>query len=246
LFSKKFSESVENQLIIYNKWETYPIKKYDPTLENMSKIRYAVKGSYWDTQDRIHINIYVCEIITGVKKASIEYEFDRSLIDETFAPIQPKNFEKAKEDQEIFTTDEIQSGGLMLDVYTNKGQDDIIFTEGEKMKIYVKTNMPCYIQLIYHLNDTSRILFLNNEFLDVDLVNKMYELPFSFVCREPFGVETLQVNAREAPFPKIKTYTKNGLIYIDENLSSILNKSREPGNNIMQAEKRITITTMPN
>ena len=106
--------------------------------------------------------------------------------------------------------------------------------------------MPCYIQLIYHLSDSSRILFLNNEFLDISQVNKIYELPFTFVCREPFGVEILQVNVREEPFPKIKTYTENGLIYINEDLSSILNKSREPGNNIMQAEKRLTITTMPN
>ncbi len=246
LFSKQFRETVEHHLVVDNNWETYPIKKYDPTIENMSKIRYAVKGSYWDTEDKININIYVCEILSGIKKASIEYGFNRDLIDESFTPIQPKNFERAKEDQEIFTADEIQSKGLILDVYTNKGQDDLIFTEGEKMKIYLKTNMPCYIQLIYHLSDSSRILFLNNEFLDISQVNKIYELPFTFVCREPFGVEILQVNAREEPFPKIKTYTENGLIYINEDLSSILNKSREPGNNIMQAEKRLTITTMPN
>lgn len=245
-FSKQFRESVEHQLIVHNKWETYPIKKYEPTIENMTKIKYAVKGNFWEDDEKLHINIYVNEILTGLKKASIEYEFDRNLIDEAFAPIKPDDYEKVKGEQDVFENNEINVSGLNLDIYTNKGQDGLIFTEGEKMKIYIKTNLPCYIQLIYHLSDTTRILFLNNEYLDVTRVNKVYELPFVFVCRPPFGVETLQVNAREGPFPKIDTYTENGLMYIKEDLSSILNKSREPGNNILQAEKRLTITTMPN
>lgn len=245
-FSKQFRESVENQLVIHNKWETYPIKKYDPTIENMSKIRFAVKGNYWEIEEKININIYLYEILTGIKKACIVYEFDRNLANEEFTAIKPKNFEKAKEDQDLFKKDEIESSGLLLDVYTNKGQDDLIFTDGEQMKVYIKTNLPCYIQMIYHLSDSSRILSLNNEFIDVSQVNKVYELPFVFICKEPFGVETLQVNASEQPFPEIRTHNESGLKYIDEDLSSILKKTRQTDFNILQAEKRLTITTMPN
>ncbi|MFC2137115.1 hypothetical protein ACFLTE_02965 [Bacteroidota bacterium] len=245
-FSKQLRESVEHQLVTYNKWETYPIKNYEPTLENMTKIRYGVKGTYWESDEEITINIYLSEIITGIKKASIEYKFDRDITNEEFTPIKPKNYEQAKEEQDVFKNNEILSNGISLDVFTNKGQDDLIFTEGEKMKVYIKTNIPCYIQLIYHLSDSSRILFLNNEFLDVDKINKIYELPFVFICNAPFGVETLQVNAREEPFPKIETYSEDGLIYIKEDLPSILEKSREPDFTIFQAERRLTITTMPN
>lgn len=246
MFSKQFKESVEHHLITHNKWETYPIKKYDPTIENMNTIKYAVKGSYWDTEDKITINIYVSEILTGIKKASIEYQFDRSLIDEDYTPIQPDNFLLAKGDMDIFNNKEIKTNGLFLNVYTNKGQEDLIFYEGEKMKIYLKVNMPCYIRLIYHLNDSSRILLLNNEFIAADQVNKIYELPFTFICREPFGVETLQVNARESRFPDIKQYEKNGMVYIDESLPDIIENVRGNDKYIMQAEKRLTITTMPN
>ena len=246
LFSKQLRESIEHQLVTYNKWKTYPIKNYEPTLENMAKIRYGVKGTYWESDDKITINIFLSEIITGVKKASIEYKFERALANEEFTPIKPKNFEKAKEDQDVFNKNEVLNNGISLDVFTNKGQDDLIFTEGEKMKVYIKTNIPCYIQLIYHLSDSSRILFLNNKFLDVDKINKIYELPFVFICSEPFGVEILQINAREEPFPEIETYSENGLTYIKEDLPSILKKSREPDLLMFQAEKRLTITTMPN
>lgn len=246
VFSKQFRESLENYFINHNKWEVYPIKKYDPTPENMSKIKYAVKGNYWEDDKKIHITVYLTEIITGVKKASIEYKFGRNLIDESFTPILPENYYQAKEGQDIFDDNELGTSALLLDVYTNKGQDGLIFTEGEKMQVYIKTNMPCYIQLIYHLNDSNRILFLNNEYFDVTRVNKVYELPFVFVCREPFGIETLQVNAREEPFPKLETYKENGLTFVKGDLSTILNKTRIQGNNILQAEKRLTITTMPN
>ncbi|MBN2521574.1 MAG: hypothetical protein JXB17_13765 [Bacteroidales bacterium] len=245
-FSKQLRESVEHQLVTFNKWETHPIKKYEPTYENMVKIRYGVKGTYWETDDKITVNIYLNEILTGIKKASIEYQFSRAITNEEFAPLKPNNYEKAKNDQEVFNSNEIISNGISLDVFTNKGKDDLIFTEGEKMKVFIKTNIPCYIQLIYHLSDSSRILFLNNELMDVDKINRIYELPFVFICSAPFGVETLQVNASEKPFPKIDTYTKDGLIYINENLPSILEKSRETDITIFQAEKRLTITTMPN
>ncbi len=245
-FSKQLRESIENQLVTYNKWKTYPIKNYEPTLENMTKIRYGVKGTYWETDDKITVNIYLSEIITGIKKASIEYQFDRSITNEEYSPLKPVNFEKAKEDQAIFNSNELPSNGISLDVFTNKGQDDLIFTEGEKMKVYIKTNIPCYIQLIYHLSDSSRILFLNNEFLDIDKINKIYELPFVFICSKPFGVETLQINACEKQFPQIETITENGLTYIKEDLPSIMEKSREQDVSIFQAEKRLTITTMPN
>ena len=34
LFSKQFKETVEHHLVTHNKWETYPIKKYEPNVEN--------------------------------------------------------------------------------------------------------------------------------------------------------------------------------------------------------------------
>lgn len=245
-FSKILRESIEHQLVVHNQWETYPIKKYDPTIENMSRIKYAVKGSYWESDEKININVFLNEILTGKKLASIEYAFDRKLADIEYLPLKPKNFDQAKSDMAVFKKDEFASNGIQLDVFTNKGQDDLIFTEGDKMKVFLKTNLPCYIQLIYHLSDSTRILFLNNEFLDIDKINKIYELPFVFVCRPPFGVETLQVNASAEPFPPMKTNKKDGMLYIEEDLENILKKSREFDVSIFRAEKRLVITTMPN
>lgn len=247
-FSKKFRETLETNLLYNNGWIIYPVKKYAPTLDNMNLIRYAVRGTYWETDSTLKINVYINEILTGEKLASIDYEIDRTLIEEEYFGIIPKDFGEKYQDQMVFNSNKPEPSGLILEAWTNKGKEDLLFTRGEIMNVYVKTNIPCYLQLIYHLSDGKRILYINNEFIDESNINTVYELPYLFVCQEPFGIEILQISASENPFPPMKTDNIHGIRFITDDLPNILAKTRENSthDDINSAEARLLITTMPN
>ena len=79
--------------------------------------------------------------------------------------------------------------------------------------------------------------------------NKVYELPYEFECSEPFGVETLQLNAQELAFGGLRTKNQDGYEFIVDDMQTILVGTRgmkKVSKNELKAERRITITTMRN
>lgn len=245
-FSRQFRETLENNIITHNKWKTFPIKKYNPSIENMLKIRYAIKGTYWETEDIITLNVYLAEIVTGIKQASIEYEINRSMVNEQVLPLIPLNYAHTYNNQASFNAARQLNAGLQIEAYTNKGKTDLVYTEGETMTVYIKTNIPCYLQLVYQFNDSSQVLFLNNQYIDITQVNKMYELPFEFICSAPFGVESMYIFATDQAISSIETTTINGYPFIQGNINNIIDNYLNLNRHALYDKEYLIITTLPN
>jgi len=62
----------------------------------------------------------------------------------------------------IFDKDELVQGKLKVEVWTNKGDDNLIFTEGKRPRFYVRDNKECFIRFIYHLADNQAFLLIDN------------------------------------------------------------------------------------
>merc|ERR1711916_40037 len=120
-----------------------------------------------------------------------------------------------------------------------------IYSEGETMKVYVKMGKPCYIRFIYHAADGSKVLLLDNYYIDASNVNKVYQIPEEFECTAPFGVETLQVNAQSAKFTPLNVREEYGYAFITDDLEEVIAKTRgfKKKEKVMLAEKRLMITT---
>jgi hypothetical protein len=98
------------------------------------------------------------------------------------------------------------------------------------------------------LADGAKVLLLDNYYIGIDKVNKVYELPEEFVCAEPFGAELLLVNAQTEKFEPLNTRKQYGYEFILDNVPEILANTRgfkkvEKGE-LMRAENSIVITTM--
>ena len=161
----------------------------------------------------------------------------------------PENFEKAYSDQQQFREGEQAGGGIVLEVWTNKGTDGLLYTKGEKMETFVRVNVPCYLRFVYHLANGQRALLLDNHFIDESKVNTAYKIPFAFVCDEPFGAECLQALAGTEKFDPLLTNNVGGYDLIQEELNVVLPRLRgmkreQPA--AWHAESRIVLTTMDN
>ncbi|HYF68449.1 MAG TPA: hypothetical protein VD884_09940 [Ohtaekwangia sp.] len=236
-FSRKLRNVLEQTLVTES--------KYNVVNETSRSQGFVLTGTYWEDKDKLKVTSLLRDEITGDAIASAScYIPLSSLSDIAFMP---ENYHDAMVNMKVFARDEMKGGELQVEVMTNKGKDGEIYDEGEIMKLFVRTNRECYVRFIYHLADGSKVLLLDNYYINRDNVNLVYELPYTFECAEPFGVETLQVNAQTAMFEPLTTHHADGYEFIDENTEQILVKTRgfkRKDDEILKAEKIMVITTM--
>jgi hypothetical protein len=219
---------------------------------------FILTGTYFDVGNQVKFDATIANPKTGKRYASATLSADKKAIEQAGLALKPKNFTQAYSDLKQFSKDEIVSGGLNVEVWTDKGSDNLIYSGGDIMKVYVRVNMPSYIRFIYHLADGQRVLLLDNYFIDMSKVNKVVEIPEEFECAPPFGAEVLQVNAATVAFPQVNVYSEFGYDFLADDLASVLsttrgfrkktnymsNTGKSKKTRVLNGETRVNITTM--
>jgi hypothetical protein len=254
-FSRFFKPSLESKAVEEAKWgivqqtSTFQPKTRDVAREyaQASGADFVLSGTYWEVPEGIKFQAAVRSVADSKLIASAEQIVPARVVQNSNQALKPQNFKEAFSDQKDFKAGEVVGGGLSLEVWTNKGMENLVFTKGERMTVFVRVNMPCYIRFIYHLASGERTLLLNSQYVDESKVNKVYQISTDFECDAPFGGEVLQVFARTEEFEPIETVEKDGYKYLREDLKKFLVATRgfkavKPAS--MQTEQRITISTM--
>ncbi|MBD3182964.1 DUF4384 domain-containing protein [Candidatus Poribacteria bacterium] len=260
-FSRYFKSALENQLVLMSnlKWDT--VKKaedFTPKSANItadlakaSGAQWVLSGTYWEQGDKIKIMASLNEAETSKILAGADVVFDKSMLEAAHLSVKPQNYQQAIQEQEAFKEDQIISGNLTLEVWTNKGNEDLIFNEGEVMKVRVRVNRPAYVRLLYIIADGKRSLLYDNYYIDSSRVNHVVEIPEEFECAPPFGAEMLVAIARTTEFPPIEVINVDGYDFLATDTAKnaayqsrgMIRKKQKP-EDIQQTEAKIVITTM--
>ena len=245
-FSKILFDNLEQKLISNSKYNILNVNEFngDVTKKN---IDYIITGNYWEENNFLKVIVTLRNLKTGKALASIESKLSKEYFTNNKIAYLPENFINANSKINNFAKDEVVGGDLNLEVWTSKGNENLLFEENDTLSLYIRVNKKCYVRFIYHLADGSSVLLLDDYYIGTDKINKVYRLPEEFICAEPFGAEVLQVNAQTEKFPPIVTESKYGYDFITENLESIIKKSRgfkKTNDEMMKAETRLVITTM--
>lgn len=106
---------------------------------------------------------------------------------------------------------------LSVRIWTDKP----VYREGERIKIYVRANKPCYMCVVYHDVSGRLIQLLPNPYRSANYFrgSTVYEIPaaedqFDIVVRPPFGREKLIVYASTAPLGKLELKDLSGVYEI--------------------------------
>lgn len=254
-FSRYFKQVLDGKVTEVAKWtRVEQLDGVQPKTENVmrelaeaSGATYVLKGTYWEQPDGLKFCVTLQRTSDGRLIGSAEALTSAGVTEGTGFSIKPQNFQSAFHDQRAFNKDEVVGGGLSLEVWTNKGSDDVIFTKGERMSVYVRVNLPGYIRFLYHLADGKRTLLLDNYYIDESKVNMVVQIPQEFECDEPYGAEFLQAFARTDRFEPLETVESDGYKVLKEDLEKFLASTRgmknvKPGT--MQVETRVVMTTM--
>jgi hypothetical protein len=221
---------------------------YQVTASGVKAEGLVLTGTYWKEPSDLKL-FATLKKTDGTLVASAEAYLPLSWAEGSGVKYLPENFEEAYSRMRVFNKDEVVKGDLNVEIWTNKGDENLVYTEGERLKFFVRVNKECYIRMIYYLADNQSVLLMDNYYVAAHMANKVIELPDEFECAEPFGVETLQVNAQTQPFSPLRTRSMYGYQFIDESFDDIILGTRGfkkvDDKPMDKAEKRIVFTTMP-
>jgi hypothetical protein len=257
-FSARFRTDLEHKVGEKTGLRPLDMEKADFTPGSAGKFRaglaagadYVLTGNYFlkpntNQPEFVHCYVRVLDAKTSATVASADARLTMAAVGSL--ELKPRNFLQMLEDQRVFNRDEFVGGGLNLEVWTSRGAENLIFEDGEDIKIFVRVNKPAYVRFIYHLNNGARIVpdprFVNFH-VPEDRVNKVVELPAEFTICPPFGAETMQFFAYSQEEPGLATQKKTieGQPYdVVVDGRGIRMKIQAPE----KAERRITVTTIP-
>lgn len=240
--SVRLSSSLESQLIK----EGFTIQQ-PQSAGTMPENLLLAAGTWWPESQKLKIIINLSDPSSGKIIASAEDFIPMDWISQQKISYVPENLEAALKLEKELNSGEIANVGLDLRLWTNKGNNNPVYRNGEKMQVYVQVNQPCFIRLIYYFADGSKVLLQDSRFIDEDKVNKPYLIPATFECAPPFGAEVLQLVAQTEQFAPLKTRAEEGYDFIvDSDKVAIATtrgmKREKPA--MLIGEKRVNVTTL--
>ncbi|MEK7397516.1 MAG: DUF4384 domain-containing protein, partial [Candidatus Poribacteria bacterium] len=223
LFARQFRAELEQQIIQLANWKVAEqAKSFSPKssqimrdLAKESGAELILSGTYWERGNEIRLLINVRDINSGKVLAGTDLSFETSILPSNVG-IKPENYESALIAQGAFKEGEIVSGQLFVETWTNKGNDNIMYSSGETMKVYVRVNRETHIRLLYILADGRWTLLYDDLYIDSSKVNQAVEIPTEFECAPPFGAEMLVVIARTEPFEQLDAIEEDGYTFINK------------------------------
>ncbi len=256
-FARYFRAALETEFGQIDKWNAVnQTRDFKPRsmqitrdLANASGAEWVLSGTYWEQEEKIKLLANLRNINTGESLAGAEVVFDKELLKSANFDFKPQNFKNALIEQQAFAEGEFVSGQLQVEVWTRKGNENLLLTEGETMNIFVRVNREAHIRLLYILADGRHTLLYDDYYIDNSKVNRVVEVPGQFVCVPPFGAEMLICLASTLPFKSVETVEEGGYLFIKEAQPEVIAKKvrgfqRVKEKESHQAEAKIVITTM--
>ena len=255
-FKQLLEGKLENSIQPHREFQAKSVN-YEKDMAVSAGADYIITGSYWEKEDNIQILAFCRSVQTGEIRASANVDFKRGVLKSSLN-LKPDNFEKIMSQQLAFEQEVIDSGQLKLEVWTDRGKNALLYSQGELMKIYLRTNRPCYVRLLYILANGQKTLLVDNLQINLEsinrplLVNDLLEIDFE--CTKPFGAEIIIGVARNYPFDTIETTERDGYIFIDtdnpKHLASItrgtkgFKRRKRNDESIQQTETKLILTTV--
>lgn len=244
-FAVRLANAFEQQMIR----QGIPVKSPEVVYRGLSEPDtggYLLTGTYWKEGNNLKVIANLKQNNNGRNIASVQEFLPEKWCADNGLRYVADNYDQVLVQQKQFAENEIINGGLFVDLWTNRGKDNPVFTRNDTMRVYVKVDQPCYMRLIYYLSDGRKTLLADSRYIPETETGKPLLLPDIFICDAPFGIETLQLVAQTVPFKPLILRNEDGYQFIENDLGTILANVRgmkTSGETTLIGEKRLVLTT---
>lgn len=206
---------------------------------------YQLVGSYWDLNANfLTLNVSIVDVQESKFLSNVEVKIAKADLDKNGQQYLPKNVNVvARKDLQIDS-----GSGVNIELFTNKGNEDLLFSEGDSLKLSFLASRSGYVRIINHTVDNKEILLVDNYQVDRSLVNRIIELPFNWSSTCPCGVEQIEMTFSNEKFEELPVRDLGGGIKVIDREKIMSSQTRgfallENGENLFAVDI-ITLTTV--
>lgn len=191
----------------------------------------VVHGTYFDLGTEVKLTLRATSA-EGEELATASIRIPLAELTQAKLTLLPDNYQAAKKALEIAET-QVQGSSLRIKVAADRG-DGGLYRKGDKLYLFLKANLDCYVKILYRQVDGARVVIFPNAYHPDPRIQKdrLYQIPpsgtaFSFEVVEPFGTELIQVMASTAPLDLGPgETTPQGFQILQGDLATILGRTR--------------------
>ena len=174
-----------------------------------AKPDYVLKGSYFEAGSGWHVVFKLTDVSRQTLVATWDVDLDTAFVASQPFEMVPANLNVATVDRDLQSAIFANPTKTELRVWTNKGDEGLVFEEGEFVDLSVQVNRTGYLTILYHLAGDQRRRMLLKE--NIPIFPKDLDKPYVFQnlgpVSPPYGSEGFQVFFSSNPAPKYPTAT---------------------------------------
>ena len=191
----------------------------------------VVRGVCFDLGEEVQIALRVTDA-TGQDLAATTLKVPASLIRKAGLKLVPDNFQEARQALAICDA-QVQASRLKVKLALDRGNGGI-YRKGDKLYLFLKANLDCYVRVLYHQVDGTNLEIFPNQWHPGNRIEKdhLYQIPpdqggFEMEVLAPFGVEMVKVMASTEPLdPSTQERDPGGLKAVKDDLATLLGRTR--------------------
>ena len=191
----------------------------------------VVRGTCFELNGEVKLNLRATST-AGEDLAASCLTLPMDLLKKAGLKLAPDNLQEAKQALAIAAT-QVQASNLKVKLALDRGEGGI-YRKGDKLYLFLKANLDCYVKVLYQQVDGSKLIIFPNKYHPDARVrkNQLYQIPpddnsFEWVVQEPFGVEMVKVMASTEPIDvQGAAPDANGLSEVKEDLAGLLGRTR--------------------
>jgi hypothetical protein len=207
----------------------------------------VVRGACFDLGEAVQFTLRVTAV-SGEELAAASFKVPAAVIRKAGLKLVPDNFEEARKALALCDAT-VKASRLQVKLALDRG-DGGIYRQGDKLYLFLRANLDCYVKVLYHQVDGSTVVIFPNAYHpDGHVVkDRQYQIPpddnsFALEVMEPFGVELVKVMASTEPLdPPGPKAAPGGLQVAREDLATLLGRTRGIG--LKKAEAQYAETTV--
>ena len=188
-----------------------PITTKDVTMAAMTNATHYTTGSYWlISQNEIEVKV-VLHTAKGQVLASDSIKIASQLMRPDWLHPPLSNDQKTKNDLKVLDAVNPDQQ-LSVELFTQKGKDNLCFASGEQIIFHLKTNRDAFIRMFNRGPDGKVLQIYPNNYDHgqkvkahqfITIPNASYDKGFKFKVNPPTGNEVVFLYASDQPLPEL-------------------------------------------
>jgi len=203
----------------------------DTRLATVLRSQAVVRGTCFELGPEVQLTLRVTDT-GGEDLAAATVKVPAELIRKAGLKLVPDNYEEARKALAICDA-QVQTSKLKVKLALDRG-DGGIYRKGDKLYLFLKANLDCYVRVLYHQVDGTNVEIFPNRWHPGNRIEKdrLYQIPpreggFELEVQPPFGVEMVKLMASTEPLdPAAQAPDPSGLRVVRDDLATALGRTR--------------------